>query len=112
MSTGTIYDTTKHAFEGLPITSSICRYCERWFTDPIYHSWEGIQMIVASIEAQPRSVAQIEEEIACINARIGAINQEMSYLRAERDSLNKLREVSREELFGALGREVRKESQS
>jgi len=36
MSTGTIYDTTKHAFEGLPTTSSICRYCERWFTDPIH----------------------------------------------------------------------------
>ena len=68
--------------------------------------------MAASTETQPRSVAEIEEEIKRINARIGAINQEMSYLRAERDSLNKLREVSREELFGALGREVRKESQS
>jgi len=68
--------------------------------------------MAASTETQPRSVAEIEEEIARINARIGAINQEISYLRAERDSLNKLREVSREELLDALGREVRKESQA
>lgn len=68
--------------------------------------------MAASTETQPCSVAEIEEEIARINARIGAINQEISYLRAERDSLNKLREVSREELLDALGREVRKESQA
>jgi len=61
-------------------------------------------------ETQPRGVKEIEEEITRINARIGAINQEMNYLRAERDSLNKLRLSSQEELLEALGRELRKES--
>lgn len=34
--TGTIYDTTKHEFAGLPNTPSTCRYCERSFTDSIH----------------------------------------------------------------------------
>lgn len=36
MTTGTIYDTVKHEFEGLPNTPSTCRYCKQSFTNTLH----------------------------------------------------------------------------
>lgn len=53
MTTGTMYDTTKHEFEGLPNESSTCRYCKQSPTNNLHQRVVGERWITQLEAAGP-----------------------------------------------------------